>query len=353
MKDPVKLLKRVLSDNTVSLYTDTYYKGKREKKAMDLYLLPGKDPHTRQVNKETEELARLIIAEKNLEFVRLSHGFPSRRGERLTLADYFAAYESKHGNNGYRSACSRVRRYDDKITLARVDRRWVVDYIVYLAHEGLAKNTIALYFSALRAVMSQAVKEDLIRHNPVKEVESPEGEESNREHLTIEELQTLQGLETMDVEVRNAFLFSCFTGLRKCDIRHLRWRDVRTVEGFVRIHIRQQKTGELIYLDINPQAAMLLGERSAPWVEVFRLPTDYYITKTLNAWMDDAGITKHITYHCARHTFAMLMMAMDVDLGTTQKLLGHTDIKTTMIYAKMFDSTKRKAVMRIPKILED
>lgn len=71
----------------------------------------------------------------------------------------------------------------------------------------------------------------------------------------------------------------------------------------------------------------------------------------MQRWCDDAGIRKHITFHCARHTFATMMIDLGTDLYTVSKLLGHRNLSTTQIYAKIVDKKKQEAVMRVPSIL--
>ena len=74
------------------------------------------------------------------------------------------------------------------------------------------------------------------------------------------------------------------------------------------------------------------------------------INKILLAWVKDAGIKKHISFHCSRHTFAVMMLDLGVDIYTVSKMLGHKDIKTTQIYAELLDKRKQEAVLKIPQI---
>ena len=113
----------------------------------------------------------------------------------------------------------------------------------------------------------------------------------------------------------------------------------------------QKKTGGLEYLDITKQAADLLGEPAQPDDHVFSLPSPTYTNANLRIWASRAGINKHLTFHSGRHTFAVMMLTLGVGLYTVSKLLGHRDIKTTQIYARIVDSKKQEAVDIIPKIL--
>lgn len=121
---------------------------------------------------------------------------------------------------------------------------------------------------------------------------------------------------------------------------------------FTRIVFHQQKTGALEYLDISPQAEQYMGARGKDSDRIFPFSsTVSMLCKHLRVWTENAGIRKHITFHCARHTFACLMLDLNTDLYTVSKLLGHRNISTTQIYAKIIDKNKQTAVARIPQIL--
>ena len=153
--------------------------------------------------------------------------------------------------------------------------------------------------------------------------------------------------------VRNPFLFSCFTGMRYSDIIKLRWKEVEQSNGRTRLVFRQQKTRSQEYMDLNEQAVSLMGERGAedqlvfPGWEWNTALFNYY----LRAWVKSAGIKKRISFHCARHTFATMLLTLGVDIYVVSKLLGHSSVKTTQVYAKIVDEKKQQAVDSIPQLL--
>ena len=130
------------------------------------------------------------------------------------------------------------------------------------------------------------------------------------------------------------------------------WGEIQEQSGFTRIIFRQKKTGGQEYLDITPQAAELMGDRGKPNEPVF---TDIHSPSctngTIKRWVLRAGIKKEITFHCARHTFAVMMLDLGTDIYTVSKLLGHRELNTTQIYAKVLDKNKQAAVSNIPSIL--
>ena len=172
-------------------------------------------------------------------------------------------------------------------------------------------------------------------------------------YLTLEEVKKLSQTECEYPKIKRAFLFSCLTGLRRSDILKLTWGEVHQQGDFTRIIFRQKKTGGQEYLDITQQAAELMGERGKPNDKVF---TDIYsptcTNEAIKRWVLRAGINKEITFHCARHTFAVLMLDLGTDIYTVSKLLGHKELSTTQIYAKVLDKKKQEAVAMIPKIIE-
>lgn len=171
-------------------------------------------------------------------------------------------------------------------------------------------------------------------------------------YLTLDEVRKLAVTECEYPQIKAAFLFSCLTGLRRSDVLRLTWGDVHKQGEFTRIIFRQKKTSGQEYLDISPQAAELMGERGLPDEHVF---TDIHspscTNNTLKLWVAKAGINKTITFHCGRHTFATLMLDIGTDIYTVSKLLGHRDLSTTQIYAKVMDKNKQAAVASIPTIL--
>ena len=216
----------------------------------------------------------------------------------------------------------------------------------------LSRNSKVSYFNKLRACLNQAYEDGIIDKNPMRGIQGFKAEEGKRMYLTIEEVMVLARTECEYPAIKSAFLFSCLTGLRRSDVVRLTWGDVYQQGDFTRIIFKQKKTSGQEYLDITRQAAELMGERGAAWEKVF--PDIHSPSCTNNAiklWVARAGIDKEITFHCGRHTFATMMLDIGTDIYTVSKLLGHREISTTQIYAKVMDKNKQAAVARIPEIL--
>lgn len=260
----------------------------------------------------------------------------------------------------------RVREYEpnERITFAETDRRWVQGFRDHLdrsltwsidprKRKGeksvMAEGTKALMFQKFCSVFNMAVKEGVIPSNPTVFVKRFEESYAPREFLTQDELRQVISTPMPDELVCRAFLFSCFTGMRWSDIVTLRWKDIRPMNGRMRIVFKQRKTGGLEYLDLSDQAVRVLGDRGKDDDEIFRGITVIQNARIqVGAWVKAAGIDKHITFHCGRHTFAVMMLDLGVDLYMVSKLLGHKSIETTQVYAKILDKNKQSAVDRIP-----
>ena len=221
----------------------------------------------------------------------------------------------------------------------------------------LSNNSVVSYYGTLRTAINRAYKEGIITVNPTKEFDfasKVRQEPSRREYLTLDELKTLINTECRHEIVKRAFLFSCLCGLRVSDIRKLRWCDLQRSGGRVRIEITMQKTKEPLYLPISDEALKWLPERGEANDSDFIFPLTHEgtVNDTLQHWAKVAGITKHISFHVARHTHATMMLTLGADLYTVSKLLGHKNIATTQIYAKIVDKKKEEAIGLIPNLTD-
>lgn len=214
----------------------------------------------------------------------------------------------------------------------------------------LSENSIKTYYDKFRSALKQAYKDGYLSENIADKTDAVKQAETQRNYLTLEELNALVKTDCRSAEIKTQALFSALTGLRRSDIQKLIWGEVQHEEGSgYLIRFMQKKTGGSETLPITEQAFNLLGERKQPTDNVFTLiqETNQRENRYLAKWVLDAGISKKITFHCFRHTFATLQLSMGTDIYTVSKMLGHKDLNTTQIYAKIIDETKRTASNRI------
>ena len=201
----------------------------------------------------------------------------------------------------------------------------------------------------MRVALKQIVKDGILPANLSEGVEAFKQGEPEREFLTLEELQAVAKEECEIPQLKTAFIFSCLTGLRWSDIQKLLWSKVQhSNEMGYYIRFRQKKTKGAETLPVSEQAFDLLGDRQDPKERVFKgLKYSAWHNLKLQQWVMKAGITKTITFHCARRTYATLQLTMGTDIYTVSKLIGHKEIKTTQIYAKIIEDKKKEAANRI------
>lgn len=183
-----------------------------------------------------------------------------------------------------------------------------------------------------------------------KKADGIELEETRREYLTLDELQRLYETDCEIPLLKQAAMFSAFTGLRHGDVVSLTWDMIqRDNSGWV-IRFTQRKTKGVEDMPISDEAVEFLGERGDDAQIIFEAITKYtddWYNRRLKKWIEAAGITKKITFHCFRHTFATLLLAQGTDIYTVSKMLGHRSVKTTQTYTKVVDRLKRDAANKI------
>lgn len=376
-KEPVKLREKVLANGNISLYLDIYRNGKREYEFLKLYLIKERTPQDRKQNEQTLLTAQAIRSKRQIEIQNGEYGFTKQfKLETPFLQYYRKMCEERHqnpdsnGNWGNWHSCLKYLEVycDEKTTFKDIDSAWVEGFKEFLntveknSHkrtknkdselfQPLSQNSKVSYFNKLRACINQAYEERLIPVNPLRGVEGFKADETERAYLTLDEVRKLAQTPCKYPYLKNTFLFSCLTGLRKSDIEKLTWGEIHKHEDFTRIIFKQKKTKGQEYLDISPEAEEYLGERGANDERVFSgFKYGPWTLLELRRWVLAAGITKDITFHCGRHTFAVLMLELGADIYTVSKLLGHRELATTQIYAKVVDKKKQEAVSLIPKI---
>ena len=212
----------------------------------------------------------------------------------------------------------------------------------------LSQNTASTYFSVFKAALKQAFIDGYFTTDISAKIKSIPAQETRREYLTIDELNTLVETPCENDVLKRAALFSALTGLRHSDIQKLKWNEINMDNGQPRINFTQKKTKGVEYMPISQQALEICGEPKSPNDLVFEnLTNPAWINRPLKTWVAKAGINKNITFHCFRHTFATLQLSSGTDIYTVSKMLGHTNVKTTQVYAKVIDEKKNKAAEAI------
>lgn len=372
----ISLMKKPNKNNTTSLllvYNYGYIKNaegkikhKRKYKTLDIKLITSpKNAEERKINKEIMQIAGNILMSKQTENIKSDFDILPENKSSINFIDYFTSEMNKRvlENNSflnYKIILSHLVKFcnPDTTTLKDVNENFILEFKKYLdeaeltGERKLKNNTKYIYMSIVKSILSSAYKSGLISKNPFNTLKLYKLEETEKSYLTSEEIQKLIETECPKPLVRRAFLFSCFTGLRFSDICALKWNQLITEKGEHKISYRQKKTKKLEILTLNKKALFYLGKRGNPEELIFKgLRQDYMVNSNILRWITKAGINKEITFHSSRHTFATLLLSNGVDIYTVSKLLGHRNIKTTQVYAKIINPKLSEAINKIPDFI--
>ena len=346
----VELRRKKLKGGKESLYLDIYHQGRRQYEFLKLYTKPG----NREANRQAVALAERIRANRELEMESAGHGIVPAFKRKACFVEYFKKLGEGKGLSSHiwSNVLNHLSAYaGGTVQFQHVNERWLEDFQAFLT-KRISRNTAVTYYSKIKAALHQAVRDRTLAENPADRANNLIGKvEAERVFLTIEDLQKLSLAIPEDEagrETARAFLFGCFSGLSVANLRSLSFGQI---EGDSLRYYRT-KTKTWVYLPLSKTALSLLGDLSdKPESEkVFRLPSQDHSYPLLTKWQLQAGLRKHITWHTSRHTFATLALSNGADLYTVSKLIGHADIKTTMIYAKVVDQAKRRAGEALPKL---
>ena len=377
MSIKVKLLKKAISKNRHSYYLDFYpavrlpdSEKPTRREFLGLYIYDNpKDKTEREHNKQITTIAEQCRDKRTVELNK-PEVYSTSEKEILaqnkktenSFIDFFNKQVDKRtGSN--KKTWGTVAKYLDKFSQSKLrfcdlTETFCNDFKTYLlitpAHNKttLSQNTAGLYYRIFKTVLHQAYKDGYLKIDLNVKIETIKEKETHRNYLSLEELNTLidtPAPNPVTKPIRKAAILSALTGLRYSDIEKLTWSEVQHSEaqGYY-LQYTQQKTKHTETLQITAQALQLLGERGAPEAKVIpNLKYSLHYTKLLTEWITAAGITKHITFHCFRHTYATLLLTEGEDMFTVSKMLGHKNLKTTQIYGKIVDSKKRIAADRI------
>lgn len=371
----ITLKQRKLKSGKISLSIE-YYKGSevspegkrrhiREYENLKLFLYDKpKDASEKKKNKENQALAEKILAIREAEFYQGRFNLKNTAKLKRRFLDFFIekAEEKRGSKKNYGTWTATLVHLKHHIspntTFEEVDESFVKNVRKFFDKEAKTKSDLPLslntkytYFNKFKASIRSAFDEGYLSINYASKVKSFEQAESQREYLTHQELQMLANTECKYPVLKSAFIFSCLTGLRWSDINKLIWAEVRDEGESCKINFIQKKTDGVEYLYISNQAREFLGERKKPMDKVFvGLKYSAVYNNEIVRWCNRAGISKHITFHSARHTNAVLLLENGADIYTVSKLLGHKEIRTTAIYAKIVDQKMKEASNLIPKL---
>lgn len=370
----VMLRAKILPSGNVQVYLYSSYKGKPMRSSVGVLNIE-KDESVKNRNVELMRMAEAEAGVRNADAVRLGHGLEPKQKQNIMLSDYLQ--QLINGNVFAKSTrtmmlalYNHIELYKTaEIKISLIDANWIRGFLSYLKNDAhnrnskrkvkpLCPNTIFQLFLVFGFVLAQAQRDAIITRNPIKELNSkerPKQENDVREFLTLEEVSRLIKTPYKDEQIKCAFLLSVFTGLRWSDIKLLKWEDLHEDENGKYFRITMKKTAKPICVYLSDIGAKYLPTRmkSNDNGLVFTLPNNTRINAHVRRWCKEAEITKQVSFHVARHTFATIMLNNGTPLEVVSKMLGHKKLSTTEIYAKLLNRTIANAAHKQDEIFKD
>ena len=366
-KEPVRLREKELANGVRSLYLDIYVNGKRSYEFLKLYLIPETNPQAKVQNENTMRAANTIKLNRILEITSNKAGLKNTSiRAMMLLKDWMETFRQTQEQKGVKdqklihNTIHALTAYNINVAMRDVNRDYIIGLTNFLRNDyrsprgkKLKDYSIINYLGCLRNALNMAVREDVIADNPIMKLSAQDkvkAPESQREYLTVEEVQQLEATDSPYPHIKQAFLFACYTGLRCSDVRSITWGKIVKDGEKYRLHTVMFKTKRPFYIPLSKKAMQWMPERGNKTDDdlIFEnIPVQVNTKLYLQPWLDKAGITKPITFHCSRHTFGTMMLTLGADIYTTSKLMGHTKVEVTQIYAKIINKKKDDAVSLI------
>lgn len=356
----------------------------RQREATGVILCIETDFTIKLENEEKVRMQHVVCDTINANLEREGADFKPIAKQKTILTDYIeelgerALNETGNRHSIYstmQSLSKHVNRFRKNTILCDVDKKWCLLFIDYLKHKALnlnyqrskciekrrekplSQNSQNRIIRSLNYVMNWAVRESLIPRNPMYELDARDkvpAKQGNRNYLTKKEIDKL--IHTPFThgrhDIKEAFLFSCYTGLRYGDLMTITMSDIYVNENGRYLDITMIKTKQHLKVYV-PLVAMKLIPRTSDFTKpLFHLPKNEYANVLLAQWIKDSGISKKITFHCARHSTATLLLSSGIPIAVVAKQLGHLKIQTTEIYANIIDEAQIGAAHKIDELFE-
>lgn len=357
----VRLRGKRLSKGIISLFLDYYtgytkneagkIKTRRQIEYLKRYLKEKPvTPEEKNKNKEVLLLAQAIRNQRESDLMYKDEGLVAPYRKKSNFFDYCEAYINKYQKKDLRMVKMAVKEFksytgETYLTPIQIDKNRITGFRDYLLSKfnGETPNSV---FARFKKVLAAATEDGLFLKNPGEKVTCKVPDGIPKDILTVDEIIKLSKTDCGNHEVKRAFLLCLNTGLRYCDVIGLQYKHV--TNGIIKMP--QQKTGREVTVNLNQQAKKLIGEMGKPKEFVFNLPSHTGCSKSLRKWTEKAKIDKHITWHCARHSFATMLMVNDTDIITVKNLMGHSKLEHTQKYTHVVDALKERAVNTLPEI---
>lgn len=372
----VYLIGRPLASGNVSLIRYSFHNGERQRESTGKVLRVELDATIKAANKEIVRQERIMCDEVEKSLLITGKEFVASSLGKMMLSDYLCPDRERKTTSMDAVSCTmrtlsnHVKEFGD-VKVRDVTESWVRGFLSYLKdakclnykskEKNLSPNTQHKLSVVLSVALNRAVTEKRLISNPFHNLSSKErikGNPSTRTFLELSEVQKLANTECVGdtkfgYHIKQSFLFSVNVGLRFSDVIKLRMIDFETDENGVHLSITQTKTDEPLFTYVSDYALSLLPNVEDATKPIFNIPSSKTANFWLSEWVKAAGITKHITFHCSRHTCATLLLSNGMGLQNVQAQLGHSSSKTTEVYAKLVNSARKQTANKMDEIMNN
>ncbi len=342
----------------------------RRKESLSLYLVASpRTPVERQKNKETLDLAKKIRFEREQEFLEDKEGYRLKKDKTVNFYDYYQAYVDNYTKKDIRVIEMGLRdfkaftaqeypQYAQRIEPKQITKDMMIKFTQFLTkkHRGTGISSV---YRRFKKIINFGIDHGVFTQNPCKGVTvAPNDDMLVKEILSEKEMKLLFAChyEGENPIIRRAFAMTCLGGIRYCDVKRLTYGEVDYENALIKF--RQNKTinhskrsGAVINLtDITLAIIGPRPEDAKDDTLIFPLPSSTMCLKALRHWTKRAGITKHITWHCGRHSFGTILLNKGSNVKVVADLLGHSSLKYVEVYVRAVDEEKKKALNSLPKI---
>ncbi len=381
--DNPKLGAKVLSDGRESLFLDYYLgyrmewserlgkevaKKDRKREYLSLYVWQApRTPMERQQNKETLELAKRLRFERSQQLLDDTEGYRLKKDRDINFLDWMWAYyeaytkaDKRHIKRAYTvfidflKATPEYAKFANRIKPQQLTKEMMVAFTEYLQGRFIGEGAHTLY-ARFKKIIKAAVEADVMRKNPTSTVSIKiDNGALKKDVLSMEEITRLISTHYTgeSVNIRRAFIFCLYCGLRWCDVKDLTFANVdysNRLLKFEQAKTKGHSSASSVVIPLNDGLLSLIGEGKRDEI-IFPLPSHTMCLKALRHWVKRAEIDKHITWHCARHSFAVNILNNGANIKTVASLLGHSGLKHTEKYTRAVDSLKEAAINSLPEL---
>lgn len=322
---------------------------------LEVYSNP-KTKDQRLFNKTIEEISESIRCQRYIQIVRRDYNFLGKDNLDGDFLEYFHRNADFHGSKfeaarlHFEEFCGHSCKFKDLSPSLCEKYRFYILHDKHLANcdKSIKHNTASSYFNVFLNIVKLAFKDNIIPDDYTKDVRPIKwNHDINKDYLTVEEIQLLEHMKyDKHPQLPQACLFSIYTGLRRSDILDLKWEHFVRRGNHVYIEKKIVKTEMFVRLPLSRDALRIIGKRKKEGT-VFTELTISILNIHVKRWLELANIRKHITFHCFRHTYAMMLTEKGISTNIISSLLCHKKLSSTQVYSKVTTQMVERTIEQI------